>query len=81
VREAFLAQSDKSIVVPSYAGKRGHPVLLSWKHVRGLRNHPGGEGLNTYLRRLELETLELPVEKPDILTDLDTPEDYARLLQ
>jgi molybdenum cofactor cytidylyltransferase len=81
VRQAFLAQSGKSIVVPTYTGKRGHPVLLSWKHAPGVRNHSPGEGLNAYLRRHELETLELPVEIPGILTDLDTPEDYARLVQ
>jgi molybdenum cofactor cytidylyltransferase len=80
MREAFLAQSAKSIVVPTYADQRGHPVLFGWKHVQGVRNHAPGEGLNTYLRLHELETLELPVEKPDVLTDLDTPEDYARLL-
>jgi molybdenum cofactor cytidylyltransferase len=80
VRHAFLAQSARSIVAPTYAGKRGHPVLLAWKHVHGVRNHPPGEGLNTYLRRHEAATLELAVDTPDILTDLDTPEDYARLL-
>jgi molybdenum cofactor cytidylyltransferase len=79
--KAFVARPDKSIVVPTYNGKRGHPVLLSWKHVRGVRNHPAGEGLNTYLRRQEPEVLELPVETPEVLTDLDTPEDYARLLE
>jgi molybdenum cofactor cytidylyltransferase len=81
VRHGYLAQSAKSIVVPTYAGQRGHPVLLSWKHVPGVRNLPASEGLNMYLRRYECETLELPVETPDILTDLDTPEDYARLLE
>jgi molybdenum cofactor cytidylyltransferase len=81
VRRAFLTQSDKSIVVPTYHGKRGHPVLLGWKHVSGVRNHPAAEGLNTYLRRQEREVLELPVETAEVLTDLDTPEDYARLLQ
>jgi molybdenum cofactor cytidylyltransferase len=80
VRQAFLSQPDKSIVVPTFAGKRGHPVLMSWNHVAAVRAHPPGEGLNTYLRRHEAETLELPVPNPDVLADLDTPEDYARLL-
>jgi molybdenum cofactor cytidylyltransferase len=81
VCRAFSARSDKSIVTPTYSGKRGHPVLLSWKHVQGVRNHPAGEGLNTYLHGQEREVMELPVETPEILADLDTPEDYARLLE
>jgi molybdenum cofactor cytidylyltransferase len=81
VREAYLAQADKTIVVPTYEGKRGHPTLLAWKHVQGVRAHPPGHGLNTYLRQYQSETLQLPVANPAILCDLDTPEDYARLLQ
>jgi hypothetical protein len=39
---------------------------------------PTGQGLNTYLRQYGGDTLELPVEQPEILLDLDTPTDYAR---
>jgi molybdenum cofactor cytidylyltransferase len=79
VRQAHLARPDKSIIVPTFAGKRGHPALLSWKHVGGVRTHPRGEGLNTYLRKLEAETLEVALDNPAVVADLDTPEDYARL--
>ncbi len=79
VRRTYLSQSDKSIVVPTFAGKRGHPVLLSWRHVAGIRSHPAGEGLNTYLRLRTEATRELPVDRPSVLADLDTPEDYRRL--
>ena len=37
-------------------------------------------GLNAYLRQHAAGTLELPVDDPDILLDLDTPADYERLL-
>jgi CTP:molybdopterin cytidylyltransferase MocA len=56
-------------------------VLLSWRLVPGLRAHPDGQGINTYLRHHTAETLEVPVESADILLDLDTPEDYERLLR
>jgi molybdenum cofactor cytidylyltransferase len=81
LRSAYLAQTDKSIVVPTFAGKRGHPVLLAWRHVAGVRRHTAGEGLNTYLRQHEAATLGVAVDKPSVLTDLDTPEDYARLVE
>ncbi len=70
-----------SIFVPTYRGQRGHPLLLTWRHVEGIRAHPRDEGLNTYVRSQTAQTLEVPVEMESILWDLDTPEDYQRLLQ
>jgi molybdenum cofactor cytidylyltransferase len=70
-----------SIFVPTHGSKRGHPTLLAWKHVAGIRAHPAGEGLNTYVRGRAGETVEVPVDDPAILWDLDTPADYERLLR
>jgi molybdenum cofactor cytidylyltransferase len=72
---------DKSIVVPTHDGRRGHPTLIDWKHVAGMRQLPPGQGLNVYLRRHAAQTLEVPVASADVLHDLDTPEDYERLRQ
>jgi molybdenum cofactor cytidylyltransferase len=68
-----------SIIVPTHSGRRGHPTLIEWKHVAGIRSLPSGEGLNVYLRRHMAETREVPIEFADILCDLDTPEEYERL--
>jgi hypothetical protein len=65
-----------SIVVPTFQGRRGHPTLTGWRHVEGIRGLPTGTGLNVYLRQQAAETRELVVDCPNILTDLDTPEDY-----
>jgi molybdenum cofactor cytidylyltransferase len=74
-------RADCSIVIPTFQGQRGHPALIDWKHSSGIRTFPEGMGLNAYLRRHASETLELPVDVPGILVNLDTPEDYERLLQ
>jgi molybdenum cofactor cytidylyltransferase len=79
--DARRANPDKTIIIPTHAGRRGHPTLIAWGHVEGIRQHPAGQGLNTYLRRHAAETLEVPVASADILFDLDTPEDYERLRQ
>jgi molybdenum cofactor cytidylyltransferase len=83
VRELIAARAANprmSILVPTHEGRRGHPTLIRWRHAAGLRAHPAGEGLNTYLRSLAAETLELPVSSGSVVEDLDTPEDYERLL-
>lgn len=81
VVQSLLAawQPGRSIVVPTFAGRRGHPALIGWGHVAGLRAHPAGQGLNTYLRQHLEQTLEVPVATEEVLQDMDTPEDYDRL--
>lgn len=70
---------DKSIIVPTHDGRRGHPTLIDWRHVAGVRALAAGCGLNAYLRQHAAETLEVPVDSASVLCDLDTPEDYERL--
>lgn len=79
--EARQARRDCSIAIPTYQGKRGHPAVIAWQHVEGIRALPPEQGLNTYLRQHAAETVEVPVESAEVLCDLDTPEDYERLLE
>ncbi len=66
-----------AIIVPRYAGQRGHPVLFPWPLAAEVEQLDSSEGVNTLLGRHRI--LELDVEDPDILQDVDTPEDYQRL--
>src|SRR5262249_4693357 len=77
---ARAAHPEASLWVPAWDGRRGHPPLLAWSHVEGLRQFEAGLGLNVYLRRHAEATCEVPMTgpRPD---DLDTPEDYVRLLE
>src|SRR5262245_3300844 len=75
----FARRDDRSICVPTFGGRRGHPTLIRWKHWPGIRAHRSDEGLNKYLRQFKNETLEVPSAAPDVLLDLDTPADYERL--
>jgi molybdenum cofactor cytidylyltransferase len=74
-----LARRERSLVVPTFDGRRGHPTWIAWRHVEGIRALPRGVGLNTYLRQHAGDVLELPMSVPSVLVDLDTPEDYERL--
>lgn len=83
VRELLAASAshrDQSVFIPTYEGRRGHPALVGWKHVAGMRELPAGVGLNVYLRPHFAETMEVDALSPGVLLDLDTPEDYQRLL-
>jgi CTP:molybdopterin cytidylyltransferase MocA len=76
--EAY-APGGHSVVVPTVDGRRGHPTLIAWRHVAGMRTHPAGQGINGYVRTLGEATLAVPVSDRGIVCDLDTPADYERL--
>jgi molybdenum cofactor cytidylyltransferase len=78
--DARSKHPEQSIFIPSYGGRRGHPVLISWRLVPALRGWPGGLGLNRFVREHADQTCECPLADPEILCDLDTPEDYQRLV-
>ena len=79
--QARQASPAHSIVIPTHQGKRGHPALIQWQHVAGIRNWPPSAGLDSYIRSRALETLECEWETAEVVCDLDTPEDYQRLLR
>jgi molybdenum cofactor cytidylyltransferase len=76
---SYSREPGQTILVPTYGGRRGHPTLIEWRHVPGIRALPAGQGIDAYLRAHAEETLELPVASAGVLCDLDTPEDYERL--
>jgi molybdenum cofactor cytidylyltransferase len=81
VMRVAQASPHSSIIIPTWQGKRGHPALISWRHVAAIRAIPAGLGLNTYFREHTAEAVETPVGNEEILRDLDTPADYERLVR
>ena len=71
---------EKTIIVPTHQGRRGHPTWLRWSHVAMLQNLLPDQGLNAFIRQHEATALELAWPSDDVLHDLDTPEDAQRLL-
>ncbi len=69
------------ILVPTYLGRRGHPTLFRWSTVRALADIPADRGLNWLLDRFADRVLDWPCDHPEATQDLDTPEDYERLLK
>jgi len=71
--------SRNAVVLPAYGGRRGHPVLFSAALFGVLLAAPPGVGAREVLRAHAAEILEVEVGSPEILDDLDTPDDLARL--
>ena len=77
---ARATNADGSIVIPVHDGKRGHPIALPWSLALLVRTLPEGVGVNSLIALHASLVVEHPVDDPGAVTDLDTPEDYARWL-
>lgn len=71
--------AQPAILVPTFAGHRGHPVLFPWPFAAEVAQLSEQEGVNQLLTRCPVRLL--PTDDPVIVDDLDTPEDYERLQQ
>lgn len=72
-------ESPARILVPTCAGRRGHPALFCWSLADAVAAIPPQRGLNDLLRQFRETLEEFPVDDPCVLADLDTPDDYDRL--
>lgn len=73
--EAFQGTS-KGIVVPTFQGRRGHPVIFHRRYMEELRSLSGDQGGRELLHRNPEDLLEVEVDCPGVITDIDTLEDY-----
>lgn len=66
------------IVIPTYDGKRGHPVLIDLKYRKEINNLNPEIGLRELMLNHAEDIMEISVKKEYILNDIDTPEDYSK---
>ncbi len=70
-------------VVPTFAERRGHPVLWGAALFEELLTNDRAtrEGARAVLGAHTAEVVPVPVDDPAVLDDLNTPEDYERLVR
>jgi len=72
--------SGRGIVVPIHSGRRGHPLLLAM-HYRGeILNRYQDVGLRGLLYAHPEDVFEVEVATPNVIEDMNLPEDYERAL-
>ncbi|HEU4752533.1 MAG TPA: nucleotidyltransferase family protein [Armatimonadota bacterium] len=69
------------IVVPSYGGRRGHPLLLHSRYRGEIARLEGQGGLRELLRRHPEEIRYVLFPDESVLRDMDTPEEYQQALK
>ena len=71
----FHEHSDKTIVAPTYKGRRGHPVLLRRQHFADLKALDDDTGAKHIIAANAATFLAVPTEDSGILQDVDLPAD------
>jgi molybdenum cofactor cytidylyltransferase len=85
--DALLAEFAAHLgrpIIPTLAGRRGHPVLLPWPLAAQVHKLPASEGLNALIERSQPKLLPCDhVEQASdaAFADIDTPEDLSRFGQ
>lgn len=76
--ESF-GQSHAPVVIPTFQGRRGHPVLISRALFSELLGLASGAGANTVIQKFRDQTQIVEVDDSGILLDVDDPETYNPL--
>ena len=77
--DAILARSGAPLVIPRYAGRRGHPVLLSRVVIEEILALPPEATAKQVVRGHVGDVVLVEVDDPGVVRDVDTPEDYLAL--
>jgi len=80
IREFRNRFPQKTIFLPAYKGKRGHPALFSVKHRHEASRVEGDRGFREVLEMVPQEVFQVEIESESIVHDLDTPEQYQNYI-
>jgi molybdenum cofactor cytidylyltransferase len=73
-----LLSAEGAVAIPTYHGKKGHPVLLDGSLVPEILAQPAEKTLRDYIQAKGCTTVAVGDE--GILIDLDTADDYAAIV-
>jgi molybdenum cofactor cytidylyltransferase len=74
-------QQGSRLVVPTWNGRGGHPVLVDLSFKPELLNLDAGGGLRSLFDAHQTAVARVPIDSPFIARDMDTWDDYLTLHQ
>lgn len=77
----LASDSPDTILVPSYGGRRGHPLLIHASHRDEIATLDPQVGLRELMQRHPEAIHHVDVPDEAVLADMDTPDDYQRELK
>jgi len=74
-------ESGKWAVVPEHDGRHGHPILIGREMIEAFLRAPVTSTARDVEHALPAHILYVPVDDPNVVANVNTPEDYERLAQ
>lgn len=71
--------SHGSVLVPTYEGKRGNPIILDYQHRQQILNGERNLGCKKLIEKNPELVSSFEMSNNHVVVDLDTPEEYAAL--
>ena len=78
--DAWRENPAARIISPTWNNRRGHPVLFSAAGIGEILALPADATLKTYVTRHANDSIKVDVDDPAVCADVDTPEQYVRLI-
>jgi molybdenum cofactor cytidylyltransferase len=69
------------IVRPAYRGRHGHPVIFARSVFDELRRADSSVGAKAVVHAHAADIINVEIDDPGVLADVDTPEDYDRIIK
>jgi molybdenum cofactor cytidylyltransferase len=76
---AFREDCPRSVLVPTYQGRRGNPIVLSHRHRESILSGNRSLGCKRLIEKNPDLVWAFPMANDHCVVDLDTPEDYEAL--
>jgi molybdenum cofactor cytidylyltransferase len=73
-----INSNEFDIIRPLYHGKRGHPVLLNKNTIKSILKEPFSSEMKNVFSHFRV--LEIEMNTAVTFADIDTPEDYKRII-
>jgi molybdenum cofactor cytidylyltransferase len=80
IAEAFFDRPGCSVLVPTFEGRRGNPIVLARESIAQILARAPNFGCKEFISRNADLVSTAPIPNRRVLVDLDRPEDYAALL-
>ena len=77
--DAFVQRRSGSILVPTYAGQRGNPIILAHEHRDSILSGGRNLGCKRFIEKNPELVCSVEMENDHVLIDMDTPEDYEEV--
>lgn len=76
---AETIEQERWAVIPEYGGKHGHPILVGREMIEAFLKAPPTASARDVEHSVQPRIVYLPVDDPRVVSNVDTPEDYAAL--